>query len=243
MSTSVIDVGTLLDSGRATRIQWGLVALTALAIIFDGIDNQLIGIAVPTLMREWSAPRAAFAPVVSLGYLGMMIGGAAAGQVGDRLGRRVALVGSVIVFGAMTMAASLVDSVWSLGVLRLLTGLGLGGAIPNAASLAAEYVPLRQRPLAVTLAIVCVPLGGTVAGLIAIPALPAYGWRALFVVWGVVPVVAALVLARLLPESPRYLARHPDRWHELRAFLARIGHDVDPAASFVEGASAQVSRA
>ena len=96
--------------------------------------------------------------------------------------------------------------------------------MPNAAALAAEYVPLRRRPLAVTLTIVCVPLGGTLAGLFAIPALPALGWRTLFLIGGIVPVVAAVVLERLLPESPRYLARHPNRWPELRRVLARMGH-------------------
>ena len=112
---------------------------------------------------------------ISLGYLGMMLGGAIAGLVGDRFGRRVALLGSMLVFGVMTMAVAAVDGVAALGVLRFLTGLGLGGAIPNAAALAAEFVPVRQRALAVTMTIVCVPLGATLAGLVAIPLLPAVG--------------------------------------------------------------------
>jgi len=227
-----IDVGRMLDAGRWGAYQQLLVFLTALTIIFDGIDNQLLGIAIPSIMRDWGVARSAFAPIVSLGFLGMMIGGAIAGAAGDRFGRRGALLGSMVLFGAATLAVGVVATPGQLGVLRLVAGIGLGGAMPNAASLAAEYVPLRQRPLSVTLTIVCVPLGGTLAGLIGLRLLPVLGWRTLFVVGGVVPIVAALLLWRVMPESPRFLARHPQRWDELRRLLRRMGHDADPTARF-----------
>src|SRR5687767_10649398 len=181
---------------------------------------------MPTIMREWSAPRSAFAPVVSLGYLGMMIGGTLGGFAGDRIGRRVALLGCTVIFGAATIAVAAVNDVASLGMLRLLAGIGLGGAMPNAAALAAEYVPLRQRPFAVTLAIVCVPVGATLAGFAAIAVLPTIGWRGLFVIGGAVPVVGAVMLTQVMPESPRYLVRHQSRWPELAALLRRMGHEI-----------------
>jgi AAHS family 4-hydroxybenzoate transporter-like MFS transporter len=95
----------------------------------------------------------------------MMIGGAIGGFIGDRLGRRVALLGSVMSFGVLTILISFTNGVSTLGVLRFFAGLGLGGAMPNAAALSSEYVPRRHRPFAVTLTIVCIPLGGTLAGL------------------------------------------------------------------------------
>lgn len=109
-----------------------------------------------------------------------MLGGARAGLDGDRVGRRTALIGSMLVFGSTTIAAAAAGDVWTLGALRFATGIGLGGAIPNAAALAAEYAPKAQRPIAVTVAIVCIPFGGMLAPLVAIPAVPAFGWRALF---------------------------------------------------------------
>ena len=229
-----VDVGRTLDGGRWTAYQKWLVVLTALSIVFDGFDNQLLGVALPTIMGEWRVPRSAFAPVVSLGYLGMMIGGAVAGLAGDRFGRKAALLGCVIIFGVTTMAAAAVQSVTWLSALRLLAGVGLGGAVPNAAALAAEYVPLRQRPFAVTLTIVCVPVGAALAGVAAMTALPAVGWRGMFLIGGLVPIAAAVVLFRLLPESPRDLARHPRRWPELAGLLRRMGHPVDAAASFTD---------
>ncbi len=232
MTPTPVDVGRLLDRARWSAYSKWLVSLVALTVIFDGIDNQLLGIVIPTVMGEWSVPRDAFAPVVALGYLGMMAGGAIAGAAGDRFGRRTALLWSMVVFGATTMGAAVIDSTTSLGLLRLASGIGLGGAMPNAAALAAEYVPLDKRPIAVTVAIVCVPLGGTLAGLLGIRALPELGWRMLFVIGGAIPVVAAVLLRMLMPESPRYLARHPARWPELRALLGRLGHRIDADAAF-----------
>jgi AAHS family 4-hydroxybenzoate transporter-like MFS transporter len=231
---SAVNVAELLDSGRWTGYQRWLIALVAMTIVFDGIDNQLLGIVIPTLMSEWQVPRRAFALVVSLGYFGMMIGGMVAGLAGDRIGRRAALLGSMIVFGVFTLAAAFVHSPGSIGALRFLAGIGLGGAMPNAATLAAEYVPVRLRPIAVTITIVCVPLGGTLAGVLGIQALPVMGWRNLFLAGGLVPLAAAIVLRFILPESPLFLARRAPRWLELAGVLKRMGHTLAPGTAFVD---------
>jgi AAHS family 4-hydroxybenzoate transporter-like MFS transporter len=236
------DIGTLLDEAHWSGYQKLLVAGTALTIILDGLDNQLLGAAVPALMREWGLPRPAFASVLAAGMVGMMLGGAAGGFIGDRIGRRVALLGSVISFGLLTVLVSFAGNVTVLGVLRFLAGLGLGGAMPNAAALSSEYVPRRHRPFAVTLTIVCIPLGGTLAGLFGAEILPRYGWRALFLAGGIVPLLLAAVLFLVLPESPRYLARHRRRWPELVALLGRLGHALPIETTFVDPTERAVSR-
>jgi MFS transporter, AAHS family, 4-hydroxybenzoate transporter len=119
----------------------------------------------------------------------------------------------------------------------------LGGAMPNAAALASEYVPRRQRPFAVTLTIVCIPLGGTLAALISARVLPVYGWRMLFVLGGIIPIVLALLLFKVLPESPRYLAGRRDRFPELIALLRKLGHDVPSDTNFMETSPSHVSKA
>src|SRR5881409_2733667 len=229
-----IDVGYVIDEGRWTTYQKLLILGTALTIILDGIDNQLLGNAVPALMKDWSLPRGAFTMVLALSPLGMMIGGAIGGMLGDRLGRRTALLGSVVSFAAVTLAIAGVNGLVMLGILRFLAGLGLGGAMPNAAALASEYVPRRQRPFAVTLTIVCIPLGSTLAALLSAQVLPVYGWRALFIVGGIIPILLALVLFKLLPESPRYLAGRRERWSELVAILRKLGHNMPADATFIE---------
>src|SRR5436190_18371283 len=219
---NTIDVGSALDDAHWSGYQKLLVFATASTIILDGLDNQLLGAAIPALMREWSLPRPAFVPVQTAGMLGMMVGGAIGGVIGDRLGRRVALLGSVCAFGVLTTLVALADGVGILTVLRFFAGLGLGGAMPNAAALSSEYVPMVQRPFAVTLTIVCIPLGGTLAALLSAQVLPVYGWRTLFVVGGIIPIALALILFKLLPESPRYLASRRERWSELIAMLRKL---------------------
>ena len=237
------DIGALLDTARAGAYQRWLVFLTAITVVFDGIDNQLLGVVLPTVMREWGIDRSALAPAVSLGYAGMMAGGALAGIAGDRFGRRQALLGSVAVFGAMTLATAAVNDLATLAALRFLSGIGLGGALPNAATLAAEFVPRAQRPMAVTATIVCVPLGAMLAGILGSQLLETTGWRALFVAGGVVPLVAAVALARVLPESPRFLARHPARWPELVRLAGKLGRPVTPDAAFEDSTERNVTRA
>ena len=237
-----IDVGYVLDEGRWTTYQKLLILGTALTIILDGVDNQLLGNAIPSLMKEWSLPRGAFSTVLALSPFGMMFGGALGGMLGDRIGRRTALLFSMISFAVLTLAISFVNGLAFLGALRFFAGLGLGGAMPNAAALSSEYVPRRQRPFAVTLTIVCIPLGGTLAAFLSAKVLPVYGWRALFVLGGVIPVVLALALFKILPESPRYLASRRERWPELIALLRKLGHDVGSDTSFVETGTAQTRK-
>ncbi len=243
MRDTTIDVGALLDEGRWSGYQKLLVAGTALTIIFDGLDNQLLGAAIPAMMREWALPRSAFASVLAAALFGMVIGGFIGGYIGDRIGRRTALLGSVISFGALTVLASFANDLTTLTALRFFAGFGLGGAMPNAAALASEYVPLARRPSAVTLTIVCIPLGGTLAGFTGAVVLPAYGWRALFLVGGSLPLILAALLWKVLPESPRYLARQPARWPELAALMTRLGHDVPVDAMFVDSHERAVARA
>src|SRR5262245_37401258 len=243
MKNVTVNVGELIDEGSWTTYQKLLIFGTALTIILDGIDNQLLGNAIPSLMKEWGLQRDAFSTALALSPFGMMIGGAVGGMLGDRIGRRTALLFSVISFAVLTLAIATANGLMMLGTLRFLAGLGLGGAMPNAAALSSEYVPRRQRPFAVTLTIVCIPLGGTLAALISARVLPVYGWRTLFVLGGIIPIVLALLLFKVLPESPRYLASRRERWPELIALLRKLGHDVPSDANFVEAQTGHVSKA
>lgn len=230
-----VDVGAALDEGRWTGYHSLLILGTALTIVLDGIDNQLLPNAVPFIAPEWGyANGAPFRNALATGPFGMMIGGLLGGVLGDRYGRRSALLGSVLAFAVLTIAIAFTNSVFALGLLRFIAGIGLGGAMPNAATLASEYVPRRQRPFAVTLTIVCIPLGGFAASYMAAHIAPSYGWRALFILGGIVPLVLAGVLAKVLPESPRYLASRRERWPELIALMRRLGNDVPADATFME---------
>ncbi|MEJ8849971.1 MFS transporter [Variovorax rhizosphaerae] len=217
-----VDIGRLLDDGPFTRMQKMVVLLASLSIVLDGFDGQLIGYAIPDIIKEWGITRGAFAPTVAAGLVGMGIGSAGAGLFADRFGRRLAVVASVFLFGAATCAIGFAPDILTIAILRFIAGLGIGGALPTSTTMTAEFTPARRRTLAVTATIVCVPLGGMLAGLFASVVLPLYGWRGLFFIGGAIPMVMGILLLFKLPESPRYLARHGGRWSELAGLLSRM---------------------
>ena len=202
-----VDVGAVIDEGRWTGYQKLLIFGTALTIILDGVDNQILPNAIPYIAPEWfpdmarPAASAQLRSALAWGPAGMLVGGLLGGVIGDKFGRRTALLLSVITFGILTFLVASINSVFMLSVLRFLAGVGLGGAMPNAASLASEYVPRRSRPFAVTLTIVCIPLGGFVASTMTRLIAPQFGWQGLFIIGGIVPLVLAAVLFKVLPES------------------------------------------
>src|SRR5687767_6621049 len=122
---STVNVGAVLDEGRWTGYQKLLIAGTALTIILDGVDNQLLPNALPRMMEDWKLTRDDFNNALSAGPFGMMLGGALGGYLGDRIGRRTALLGSVIAFAVLTLAIAFVDTVEMLTALRFIAGVGL----------------------------------------------------------------------------------------------------------------------
>ncbi len=230
--SETINVAALLDGSSWSTYQKLLTALAALAVIFDGFDIQILGFAIPSLMRDWHAGRSEFGPVLAVGLAGMVLGGPLAGYCGDRLGRRTTLIACVVVFGLATLATAFVREFLGLSVLRLITGIGTGGALPNVSALTAEFAPLRRRSTAVKLTLVCVPLGGMLGGALAAWVLPRLGWRGLYAIGGALPLLFAIVLWAALPESPRFLARQPAQWSQLARLLTRIGHTIPAGAAF-----------
>jgi MFS transporter, AAHS family, 4-hydroxybenzoate transporter len=216
-------VAQLLDSGIWSAYQRGILALVALAFLADGIANQALGLAVPALMKDWQLPREAFASVTALGLVGLTIGAAIGGYLGDRFGRRKLLILSTLLFGAMTLAAAFTNGVAELTWVRIFDGLGIGAAIPNGAAMLSELTPQRRRARAIAIGMVFIAVGSVVAGLIAAAVLPTYGWQGLFIVLGIITLCSSLLFVFLLPESPLFLSRRPGREPELRRLLTRCG--------------------
>ncbi len=145
-----VDVGSLLDERPWSGYQLRVVMLTALAVVMDGLDNRLLPLAIPPLLKEWGAARDAFALATSVGLIGMALGTAIGGMVGDRIGRRPTIVGSSLAFGLLTLVNAFVGDVPSLIAIRFLAGLGLGALMPASAAMIAEVSPARHKALAVT---------------------------------------------------------------------------------------------
>jgi AAHS family 4-hydroxybenzoate transporter-like MFS transporter len=188
----------------------------------DGYDTQAIGYVAPTLANAFAIGRAALAPVFSASLAGLMIGALVLGPIADRVGRRRIVIGSTIAFGVCSLLTACVGDLRLLIAVRFLTGLGLGGAMPNTVALTAEYSPQRLRATLVMLMFCGFSLGAAVGGYIAAALIPQYGWRAVFIVGGVLPVALVPVLAVGLPESVRFLAGPRGNREAARLMLSRM---------------------
>jgi AAHS family 4-hydroxybenzoate transporter-like MFS transporter len=217
-----VEVTSVVDGTRFGPYALKVSALTTLALVFDGFDIQTIAFAAPKLMSEWGIDRAALAAILAAGLIGMFVGALALGVAGDRYGRRRALLASMALMAASSLLAATADGPHTLATYRFLTGLGLGGALPNATALMVEFAPLAVRSVVVAVTVVGVPIGGMLGAAIAARLVPAFGWPSIFVLGGVLPAVLVLVMAWLLPESPQYLTRRPGRTRELATTLNRV---------------------
>jgi AAHS family 4-hydroxybenzoate transporter-like MFS transporter len=200
------DVSDIIDSQPIGRGQIVLAALCSAVLFMDGFDTQAIGYVAPALAKAWALPRGALGPVFSASLAGLMAGALTLGPLADRIGRKWIILASTAVFGLLSLATMAADSANTLLVLRFLTGLGLGGAMPNAIALTAEFSPLRRRASMVMLMFCGFSVGAAVGGLIAAWLLPLFGWRSVFLAGGAGPLLLLPLLAVRLPESVRFLA-------------------------------------
>ena len=187
-------------------------------LFLDGFDTQAIGYVAPALAKEWGLTKAALGPVFSAGLFGLMIGALLFGPLADRIGRKKIIIFSTLAFGIGTLATAFVHDVNALLAIRFLTGLGLGGAMPNAVAMTSEFNPRRRRATMVMIMFCGFSVGAALGGFLAAALIPHFGWRSVFVVGGVVPLLLAPILALRLPESVRFLVltgRAPGRVAEL----------------------------
>ena len=219
---AAVEVSGIVDGARFGPCALTVSVLTTLALVFDGFDIQAIAFAAPRLMSDWGLDRAALAPILAAGLLGMFVGALVIGIVGDRYGRRRALLASIALMAASSLLTATADGPAPLATWRFFTGLGLGGTLPNAAALMVEFTPLAIRTVVVAVTVVGVPIGGMLGAAIAARLVPALGWPSIFVLGGVLPGLLLLAMAWLLPESPQYLARRPQRAKELARTLNRV---------------------
>nr|WP_314578089.1 MFS transporter [uncultured Pseudomonas sp.] len=218
-----VDVQSFIDAQPVTRFQWLICLLCFFVTALDGLDTAAAGFIAPALREEWGLTPGQLNPVLGAALLGLMFGAFAAGPLADRFGRKTVLLGSVLCFGGWSIAAAFSHNVETLTLLRFLTGLGLGGAMPNAITLTSEYCPTRRRSLMVTSMFCGFTLGSALGGIVAAHMVPLYGWRSVLMIGGVLPVLFLPVLAVLLPESASFLVlRRTNHRERVERILRRI---------------------
>ena len=228
----VVAVSTLLDQRGITSFHVRLIFWSALIALFDGYDIAAISLAAPHLVREWHVDRAALGPVLSASLVGILFGSMLFGWIGDRYGRKKALLGSLFLFGIFTWLAAHATNLTQMTWLRLIAGFGIGGVIPNMIAINIESAPRRLRGTLGLIATGLVPIGGAVPGFVSAMLVPQHGWPILFYIGGIAPVVIGVLAIFWMPESIKYMTLHQSQ----RANLVKLIRQLSPGYAVPEGA-------
>jgi len=226
MQAREIDVDTVVDGQKFGRFNLGLLVWSFLAMFTDGFEISSLGLAAPHIIREWHVPAAALGPTLSASLVGILVGAPLFGHLGDRYGRRFAIILGCLVFGVTTLAVVATSTTTQIMALRFLTGVGMGGLMPNTVALNSELSPRRLRARLIILMFMGITLGSAAPGFVAAFFVPTHGWKSLFVLGGLVPLAVGVALIFALPESVKYLALRGDRRSQLIATLRRMRPDL-----------------
>jgi len=228
-----LDVQAFINAQPLSRYQWRVVILCFLIVFLDGLDTAAMGFIAPALSADWGIPRASLGPVMSAALIGMVFGALGSGPLADRFGRKVVLVSAVFLFGLFSLWSAFSSNIDQLLILRLLTGLGLGAAMPNATTLLSEYTPERLKSLLVTSMFCGFNLGMACGGFVSAKLIPAMGWHSLLMLGGILPLILTVVLMIWLPESARFLVVRNLGVERIRKVLAPISPlEVNAATGF-----------
>jgi AAHS family 4-hydroxybenzoate transporter-like MFS transporter len=234
MTTSqALDVRAYIDDRKMTGYQWLLLLLCFFIVATDGMDVAVMGFLAPDITKEWGISRAAFGIVMSAAPFGLAVGALMVGPLSDRFGRKNLLMVAIALFGAFSILSAYSTDVTTLSVLRFLTGLGLGAAMPSTTTLLSEYLPSKSRSALLALMFTGFNLGSALVGFGAAAILPHYGWRTVLIVGGAIPLVCLPFYMWLVPESARFLVVRKYPGERIARTLRRVcGGDFSSQTRF-----------
>jgi AAHS family 4-hydroxybenzoate transporter-like MFS transporter len=232
-----VDLARIIDAQKIGAFHIGLVVVCFIVVMADGYDIGAAAFAAPALIREWHISPAALGGLFSAGLFAGLFGPPLLGWISDHYGRRTAIVGGLLFFGAVTWASVLATDLTTLIWLRFIAGIGIAGVLPIATALVSEFAPRRVRATLFVVMFSGVTFGGGVPGLVAKEYMQTFGWQILFWVGGLTPIVVAFIALATLPESIKFLSLKRERHERLVKQIERLqpGLHLDPNANFTIG--------
>ncbi|WP_374346522.1 MFS transporter [Phenylobacterium sp.] len=224
--SKVLNVQEFIDERPIGRFQWTVAAVSFLIGGVDTYDIVAMGFAAPSVREQWGVSAAALAPVMTASVVGTMLGSFFSGAVVARTTPKVGFLLATTLVGICSLACMFADSVLHLGLLRLLTGIFIGIALPCLGPTLFEILPRRRVASILALVGTGGAAGSVLCGITAAALLPTYGWHSLFLIGGIAPLVLALLVATLVPEPLRYMVSEGYPAEKIRAVLRK----VDPSA-------------
>ncbi|WP_304234416.1 MFS transporter [Jiulongibacter sediminis] len=201
-----VDIQPLLDNAILSSFHKKILFWTAFIIVFDGYDLVIYGSVLPVLMKEWDLSPVTAGSLASYALFGMMLGAFFFGSFGNRIGSKKAIIVCILIFSVFTFFCGFTNSVEMFGAFRFLAGLGIGGVMPNAVSLMAEYAPKKNRNTLITNMFSGIAIGGILSVLVGMFLIERFGWQAVFF-FGIIPVLLLPFMIRDIPESMHFLSK------------------------------------
>lgn len=235
VSMKVIQPQHIIDQEKLSPFQWMVFAFGFLIFFCDGLDTGIIGFIAPRLIEDWGISKPALAPVMSAALVGMCLGALFSGPLADKFGRKGLIITTCILFSVFTILCGFASTTNELMLYRFITGLGLGAAMPNISTLVSEYMPTKRKAFLTGLSGCGFMLGISFGGVISAYLLDHFGWEAVMIIGGIIPLVLAIILLIKLPESVQYLVKMKQH-ARARAILSRIDNKlIEPSITFTLG--------
>ena len=227
----ILDTDTVVNESRIGGLQIMVGVLGALILFVDGFNTQVIGYIAPQIAKNWNIPRDVLGWILAADKVGLLIGYLFVAPLSGYFGHKKVSIGCIVLFGLLAWMTTISGDTFELFALRLLTGIGLGGALPSGVALTGEYFPKHRRSTAITFIYCGLSFGQLSAGEVSNAVLGPFGWQAALWVGGGLALLLAITLAALLPESLEYLVNRGGKSETASRILARI----DPARAIPSG--------
>lgn len=218
-------LGALIHERDMSWFQIAAVAICVTINMLDGFDVLALALTAPSIARDWALKPTELGVLFSASLAGMAIGSLTIAPVADRWGRRPTVLACLVLLSIGMVASAFAQDVLQLGLLRFITGLGIGGVLPSINTLVAEYSSSRRRDLNISMMTVGYSVGATLGGLASVYLVTHHGWRSVFLTGGVLSIAMIPMAMVLLPESLDFLvARRPaGALQAVNRILARLG--------------------
>ncbi len=198
-------VSEVMDSFGVNKFTWRVFFLLGMAMVFDGYDYMIVSYTMPQISAEWALSKVQTGSLSSWSLFGLIIGGALAGIISDKIGRRKTLTYSIAAYSLLTIPIFFAPSFGFFALFRVLAGIGLGACIPVVTTIFSESTPTKRRALFITFGMAWMIVGWVLAGLVATAIVPIFGWRLCYLIGGV-PFLYSVFLYFKMHESAYWLA-------------------------------------
>ncbi|MGC2060145.1 MAG: MFS transporter [Candidatus Sulfotelmatobacter sp.] len=205
-----MEIGPIRLIRQATPVQRRTLLAAALGWALDAFDAMLYALVLALLIRDFGMSKTTAGLLGTLTLLASGLGGVMFGFLADRMGRKRALMASILTYSVCSFASGLATNIAMLAAARFVLGLGMGGEWNTGATLVAETWPTELRAKAIAIVQSSWAIGFAVAALVAGPVARYFGWRAVFFV-GILPALLTLWMRRGVPESKIWEERRISR--------------------------------